>query len=306
MPSDHNSLPQEYAHTQNNTEMDDAVDEYGAPNRATNVQIDIHPEDAKCTVLLAVIRALIMCGNRPSSPKELAAFILKNRLATLGGQTPYATVSSRISQHFKRSSEGSRPPILGKQPVIEPNRKTNTGVPRKWRYYVDAPGLPIGDEDEPIQEIEGLIGKSMPEIEEVVRRESGEFGEELPATPRRPSTTTKHKSKKKRRATPKAKTRPRQATIEPDTPPASATASVVASPSLSASSNDDTEPEPQQEASPRREDMHDESDDDSGGGGLPGWTQGGHAGSKRKKGVNHSAAKEGTGGRSKKRARTAA
>ncbi|KAI8923106.1 hypothetical protein BC831DRAFT_473001 [Entophlyctis helioformis] len=88
-----------------------------------------------------------MTGNRPSTPKELAAFILKHRVNTLGyvnvlsGKTPFATVSSRISQHFKRCQEHSRRPLIGKRPVLEPNHPS--GVPRKWRYFLDAPGVPI-------------------------------------------------------------------------------------------------------------------------------------------------------------------
>ncbi|KAJ3163676.1 hypothetical protein HDU86_000270 [Geranomyces michiganensis] len=96
-----------------------------------------------------------MNKNRPMTPKELAAFILKYKLTTLGGQTPYATVSSRISQHFKRSSEGDRAPLLGKQAVIEPNRKSVATTPRKWRYYVDpvSTGVPLGEEVGPVEDI---------------------------------------------------------------------------------------------------------------------------------------------------------
>ncbi|KAJ3032851.1 hypothetical protein HDV00_007017 [Rhizophlyctis rosea] len=137
-----------------------------------NVTIQLYPDDERCTVLVAVVQSLIMCGNRPSSPKELAAYILKKRLAVLGGQTPYATVSSRISQHFRRAADNNRPPILGKLPVLESNRPSATAQPRKWKYYIDHPEIQIGDAEKEMEGIEGLIGKSMVEIEEVIRRET--------------------------------------------------------------------------------------------------------------------------------------
>ncbi|KAJ3081666.1 hypothetical protein HK102_002206, partial [Quaeritorhiza haematococci] len=68
------------------------------------------------------------------------------------GKTPYATVSSRISGHFKRSNEQSRKPILGKTPNIDPKRKAIPIQPRKWRYYLDSPDVPIGE----VTEMEGL------------------------------------------------------------------------------------------------------------------------------------------------------
>ncbi|KAJ3164601.1 hypothetical protein HDU88_005248 [Geranomyces variabilis] len=119
------------------------------------VNVDVHPEDHRDKVFMAVMSTLIMNGNRPMTPKELAAFILKYKITTLGGQTPYATVSSRISQHFKRSSEGARAPLLGKQAIIEPNRKTGATTPRKWRYYVDpaSTGVPLGEEVGPVEDI---------------------------------------------------------------------------------------------------------------------------------------------------------
>ncbi|KAJ3179784.1 hypothetical protein HDU87_002352 [Geranomyces variabilis] len=119
------------------------------------VNVDVHPEDHRDKVFMAVMSTLIMNSNRPMTPRELAAFILKYKITTLGGQTPYATVSSRISQHFKRSTEGARAPLLGKQAIIEPNRKTVATTPRKWRYYVDpaSTGVPLGDDVGPVEDI---------------------------------------------------------------------------------------------------------------------------------------------------------
>ncbi|KAI9204789.1 uncharacterized protein BJ171DRAFT_581475 [Polychytrium aggregatum] len=115
-------------------------------NAPESVSVELSAEDARDQVLVAVVASLIILGNRPSTPKELAAHILRHRMTTLGGKTPYATVSSRISQHFKRSNEKNRAPILGK--IGEPySPKSKTGQPRKWRYYVDAPGIAVGEVD---------------------------------------------------------------------------------------------------------------------------------------------------------------
>ncbi|KAI8817163.1 uncharacterized protein EV422DRAFT_509197 [Fimicolochytrium jonesii] len=115
------------------------------------------PDDERCKVLGAIREALLREGNRPSSPRELAAIILRDGLAVLGGQTPYATVSSRISQHFKRCAEASRRPLLGKipggttsslAPTIQPeasDASTTTTPPRKWRYYLDGVPLPANE-----------------------------------------------------------------------------------------------------------------------------------------------------------------
>ncbi|KAI8877531.1 hypothetical protein K501DRAFT_288329 [Backusella circina FSU 941] len=63
--------------------------------------------------------------NKPSSPKELATIINKYKYATLGGATPFATVSSRISQHFKRAATHNppRPPLLEKHVDQHHSRK---------------------------------------------------------------------------------------------------------------------------------------------------------------------------------------
>ncbi|KAI8099651.1 uncharacterized protein BX664DRAFT_345707 [Halteromyces radiatus] len=78
--------------------------------------VPIHPDDAKDKVFTAILKALLKMGNKPSSPKELANVIIQSDYATLGGATPFATVSSRISQHFKRAAQHNppRPPLLAK------------------------------------------------------------------------------------------------------------------------------------------------------------------------------------------------
>lgn len=87
----------------------------------------IHPDDAKDKVFAAILKALIKMGNTPSSPKELANTIVKHKYATLGGQTPFATVSSRISQHFKRAAQHKPPraPLLTKHVDQNHSRKIN-------------------------------------------------------------------------------------------------------------------------------------------------------------------------------------
>ncbi|KAJ1960424.1 hypothetical protein IWQ62_004241, partial [Dispira parvispora] len=91
---------------------------------------NLHPDDARDKVFVAIIKALLIMGNKPSSPKELANCIMKQRFTILGGATPYATVSSRISQHFKRASEHKPPrkPILG--------RAVDSRYSRKIHYYL--------------------------------------------------------------------------------------------------------------------------------------------------------------------------
>ncbi|KAI8636787.1 hypothetical protein BD408DRAFT_486679 [Parasitella parasitica] len=107
------------------------------PQKATNVNpktkqngglpVSIHPDDAKDKVFTAILKALIKTGNKPSSPKELASTIVKHKYATLGGATPFATVSSRISQHFKRAAEHNPPraPLLAKHVDQNYSRKIN-------------------------------------------------------------------------------------------------------------------------------------------------------------------------------------
>ncbi|KAL0143672.1 hypothetical protein V8B55DRAFT_1479587 [Mucor lusitanicus] len=89
--------------------------------------VAIHPDDAKDKVFTAILKALLKMGNKPSSPKELANTIVKHKYATLGGATPFATVSSRISQHFKRAAEHNPPraPLLAKHVDQHHSRKIN-------------------------------------------------------------------------------------------------------------------------------------------------------------------------------------
>ncbi|KAI8350382.1 hypothetical protein BD560DRAFT_229778 [Blakeslea trispora] len=90
----------------------------------------VHLDDAKDKVFVAILRALVLLKNTPSSPKKLAATIIEHHLAKLGGQTPFATVSSRISQHFKRSAghELSRRPLLIKHVVEKHARKSSYSI----------------------------------------------------------------------------------------------------------------------------------------------------------------------------------
>ncbi|KAJ2723969.1 hypothetical protein GGI07_002256 [Coemansia sp. Benny D115] len=90
----------------------------------------LHADDARDKVFVAILKALVARHNKPSSPKELATCIMRHEFTLLGGATPYATVSSRISQHFKRILEHipPRPPILG--------RVAHEKHTRKYFYYV--------------------------------------------------------------------------------------------------------------------------------------------------------------------------
>ncbi|KAI9204525.1 uncharacterized protein BJ171DRAFT_107884 [Polychytrium aggregatum] len=100
-------------------------------------QVRMNPEDVKDKVFLAIVKALLKMGNRPCTPKELSECIQKHKFAALGGNTPYATVSSRISQHFKRVAESRphpRPALLGKQ---------NVSSLRKLGYFVNQKGVSV-------------------------------------------------------------------------------------------------------------------------------------------------------------------
>ncbi|KAJ2147438.1 hypothetical protein IW136_000094 [Coemansia sp. RSA 678] len=92
----------------------------------------LHADDARDKVFVAILKALAARRNKPSSPRELATCIMKHEFTLLGGATPYATVSSRISQHFKRIFEHTppRPPILG--------RVAHEKHTRKYFYYVSS------------------------------------------------------------------------------------------------------------------------------------------------------------------------
>lgn len=57
---------------------------------------DIHPDDSKDKVFAAILKALLYLRNKPSSPKELANCIMKNKYTMLG----YVTLPSLFSLFF--------------------------------------------------------------------------------------------------------------------------------------------------------------------------------------------------------------
>ncbi|KAI8387983.1 uncharacterized protein BYT42DRAFT_558485 [Radiomyces spectabilis] len=118
-------MPQTEAQDKRNSEAAQTPDADNDPDKP--VLPSIHPDDAKDKVFTAILKALLKMGNKPSSPKELANIIAKYKYATLGGATPFATVSSRISQHFKRAAEHNppRPPLLEKHIDQKHSRKIN-------------------------------------------------------------------------------------------------------------------------------------------------------------------------------------
>ncbi|RKP15354.1 hypothetical protein BJ684DRAFT_14399 [Piptocephalis cylindrospora] len=81
--------------------------------------------DSRDRVFLAVIRTLLVLENEPCSTRDLTNHILKHGYTTLGGSTPAATVSSRISQHYSRAIKDSRSPIL---------ERVYTGADRSSRH----------------------------------------------------------------------------------------------------------------------------------------------------------------------------
>ncbi|PVU96876.1 hypothetical protein BB559_002217 [Furculomyces boomerangus] len=122
--------------TQNEQNPPDTTDplKNKAPTSPSNKRQDnsfdfklLYPDDSRDKVFVAILQALLLVGNKPCSPKELAKLIMDNDLTVLGGATPYATVSSRISQHFKRvstePSSSNREPILGRVANSDNSRK---------------------------------------------------------------------------------------------------------------------------------------------------------------------------------------
>ncbi|KAI9030544.1 hypothetical protein DFJ74DRAFT_473870 [Hyaloraphidium curvatum] len=105
---------------------------------APRCRVIVHPDDARDKVLMGIVRVLIKSGNIPSTPKELTAMILHWKIVRMGGATPHATISSRISQHFKRCAEANpvREPILGAWAA--------EGV-RRLRYFVNHKGVPVAE-----------------------------------------------------------------------------------------------------------------------------------------------------------------
>lgn len=142
---------------------DDNEEEEDNPFTPRTYDIDqLHAEDARDKVFVAILKALVIRSNRPSSPKELATCIMKHRFTVLGGATPYATVSSRISQHFKRIFDHSppRPPILGR---VAHERHT-----RKYFYYVAS----AAEQQEFMQKVQaGIITQPNTAGNETIKRD---------------------------------------------------------------------------------------------------------------------------------------
>ncbi|KAF9363450.1 hypothetical protein BGX34_004100, partial [Mortierella sp. NVP85] len=80
--------PVSLAHPANGTALPNPQyeDELPTPSKAPLKYAlkDIHPDDAKDKVFAAILQALLYLRNKPSSPKELANCIMKNRYTMLG------------------------------------------------------------------------------------------------------------------------------------------------------------------------------------------------------------------------------
>ncbi|KAJ1565399.1 hypothetical protein HK096_003010, partial [Nowakowskiella sp. JEL0078] len=98
-------------------------------------RVSMHIEDVKDKLFVAIIKALLLSGNRPLSPKELSSIIIRNNFVSLSSSAPYITVSSRILQHFKNVKD-DRTALLGKFP---PEMKST----RRLSYYVKQEGVPV-------------------------------------------------------------------------------------------------------------------------------------------------------------------
>ncbi|KAJ3120501.1 hypothetical protein HK098_004554 [Nowakowskiella sp. JEL0407] len=73
------------------------------------------------------------------SPKEISSIIIRENFTVLGNSsTATATVSLQISNHFDKSSESSRVPLLGKTSIT-----TSTSSTRGQRYFIDQEGVPV-------------------------------------------------------------------------------------------------------------------------------------------------------------------
>ncbi|KAL6636055.1 hypothetical protein U3516DRAFT_529456, partial [Neocallimastix sp. 'constans'] len=137
-----------------------------------DIVANIHPDDAKDKVFVAIIKALVKNGNVPSTPKELSQYILKHKLTNLGGSTPFATVSSRISQHFKKCSEhkpghSPRPPLLGK--------KSFDGMhSRKLYYFIDSPYIEVADIPHPLTKLPVKSSQTKKEIDKSDNKSTSE------------------------------------------------------------------------------------------------------------------------------------
>ncbi|CAO3698801.1 unnamed protein product [Rhizopus stolonifer] len=144
-----------------------------------SLHVPIHPDDAKDKVFTAIMKALVKMENKPSSPKELANIIVKHKYATLGGATPFATVSSRISQHFKRAAEHNPPraPLLAKHIDQYHSRKISYSLATE-----SVSGTIENDTDTEDEEIPRGSKKrkaSIPEIQQASDSEHSDFHEEM-------------------------------------------------------------------------------------------------------------------------------
>jgi hypothetical protein len=77
------------AHAANGTTLPNPQYEDELPTPSSKAPLkyalkDIHPDDAKDKVFAAILQALLYLRNKPSSPKELANCIMKNRYTMLG------------------------------------------------------------------------------------------------------------------------------------------------------------------------------------------------------------------------------
>ncbi|RCH97057.1 hypothetical protein CU098_002794 [Rhizopus stolonifer] len=147
--------------------------------REGSLHVPIHPDDAKDKVFTAIMKALVKMENKPSSPKELANIIVKHKYATLGGATPFATVSSRISQHFKRAAEHNPPraPLLAKHIDQYHSRKISYSLATE-----SVSGTIENDTDTEDEEIPRGSKKrkaSIPEIQQASDSEHSDFHEEM-------------------------------------------------------------------------------------------------------------------------------
>ncbi|KAJ3240475.1 hypothetical protein HDU81_003616 [Chytriomyces hyalinus] len=94
-------------------------------------ELQLLSEELRDKVLMGIVKAILHSGfNTPLTPKEITDAIMVNNYAHLGGNTPQATVSSRISTYFKKCNEsnGTRVPILG--------RLLSQSNNRRIKYYI--------------------------------------------------------------------------------------------------------------------------------------------------------------------------
>ncbi|KAF9917760.1 hypothetical protein BGZ65_012738 [Modicella reniformis] len=100
------SISASAGHATNGTTLSNPTqyeDELPAPSKAPLKYAlkDIHPDDAKDKVFAAILKALLYLRNKPSSPKELANCIMKNKYTMLGSSTISATAALVVaSQTF--------------------------------------------------------------------------------------------------------------------------------------------------------------------------------------------------------------